>query len=55
MRKQDRPVFDKNNEELLRIVENYKDLLLQVRDEAHRFAVTYHRTIRGRELKGDIM
>ena len=42
-RKQDRPIFDKDNLELGRVVENYKDLLLRVRDEAHRFAVAYHR------------
>jgi excinuclease UvrABC nuclease subunit len=37
--------------ELKSIVENYKNLLLQVRDEAHRFAVSYHRDLRGRSLK----
>ncbi|MBI4133205.1 UvrB/UvrC motif-containing protein, partial [Candidatus Uhrbacteria bacterium] len=42
-RKQDRPIYDKENTELSRIVEQYKDLLLRVRDEAHRFAVSYHR------------
>jgi len=42
-RKQDRPIFEKDNLELTRIVENYNDLLLRVRDEAHRFAVAYHR------------
>ncbi|OGL67693.1 hypothetical protein A3B21_00715 [Candidatus Uhrbacteria bacterium RIFCSPLOWO2_01_FULL_47_24] len=47
-RKQDRPIFEKNNPELARIVENYKDLLLRVRDEAHRFAVSYHRKLRSR-------
>ena len=48
-RKQDRPIFKKDDPELARIVENYKDLLLRVRDEAHRFAVAYHRRwMRGR-------
>ncbi|MBI4280608.1 excinuclease ABC subunit UvrC [Candidatus Uhrbacteria bacterium] len=42
-RKQDRPVFDQPDLELTRIVEQYKDLLLRLRDEAHRFAVSYHR------------
>ena len=47
-RKQDRPIFEKDNLELARIVENYKNVLLQVRDEAHRFAVAYHRKLRSR-------
>ncbi|MDP3985612.1 MAG: UvrB/UvrC motif-containing protein, partial [bacterium] len=42
-RKQDRPIYEKDNPELARVVEQYKDLLLQVRDEAHRFAISYHR------------
>lgn len=46
-RKQDRPIFEQNNVELARVVELYKDLLLRVRDEAHRFAVKYHREVRG--------
>jgi len=46
-RKQDVPIFEKNNPELIRVVQNYKDLLLRVRDEAHRFAVVYHRKLRG--------
>ncbi|MBI2552728.1 GIY-YIG nuclease family protein [Candidatus Uhrbacteria bacterium] len=50
-RKQDRPIFDKDNPELVRIVENYKDFLLRVRDEAHRFAVCYHRRLRGRGFR----
>jgi len=48
-RKQDRLIFDKKNPELERVVEQYKNLLLQVRDEAHRFAISYHRArMRGR-------
>ena len=50
-RRQDRPIFDKDNHELARIVENYKDLLLRVRDEAHRFAVAYHRKVREKTIK----
>lgn len=49
-RRQDRPIFDKKDPELTRIVENYKDLLLRVRDEAHRFAVSYHRKVRSKRL-----
>lgn len=42
-RKQDRPIYDSQNLELGRIVAQYKNILLQVRDEAHRFAISYHR------------
>ncbi|MDO8505673.1 MAG: excinuclease ABC subunit C, partial [bacterium] len=45
-RKQDQPIFDKSNRELARTIKNHKDLLLQVRDEAHRFAVAYHKKLR---------
>ncbi len=45
-RKQDRLVYPKENLELARITEQYKTLLQRVRDEAHRFAVVYHRKIR---------
>lgn len=47
-RKQDRLIYSSSNSELARIAEQYKDLLLRVRDEAHRFAVKYHRKLRGR-------
>lgn len=43
-RKQDRPIYDSKNIELGRIVAQYQNILLHVRDEAHRFAVNYHRT-----------
>lgn len=49
-RKQDRPIFMKENPELARIVENHRDLLLRVRDEAHRFARAYHRKLRSKPL-----
>jgi len=42
-RKQDRPIFDSKNVELERIVAQYTQILINVRDEAHRFAVSYHR------------
>ena len=42
-RKQDQPIFQKSNRKLARVVQNHKDLILRVRDEAHRFAITYHR------------
>lgn len=50
-RKQDRPIYDKDNLELARIAGEYKELLLRVRDEAHRFAVAYHRKRMRRRLK----
>jgi excinuclease ABC subunit C len=42
-RKQDELVYDKGDNELARLVRAFKPLLQQVRDEAHRFAVSYHR------------
>ena len=30
-------------------------LLQRVRDEAHRFAITYHRTLRGRRMTGSLL
>lgn len=51
-RKQDRPIHDRDNLELARLVAQYRDILLRVRDEAHRFAVAYHRLrMRRRILK----
>jgi len=45
-RKQDLLVFDRNNPELSRITTAYKVVLQNARDEAHRFAVAYHRRLR---------
>ncbi len=45
-RKQDELVYDKKDNELARLVRAFKPLLQQVRDEAHRFAVSYHRKLR---------
>ena len=47
-RKKDELIFDKENSELARVAGQYKDILVAVRDEAHRFAITYHRQKRGR-------
>lgn len=41
-------VCDEKHYDLCCLCEQYKDLLVQVRDEAHRFAVKYHRQVRGR-------
>lgn len=46
-RKQDELVYDKSDHELGRLVQAFKPLLQHVRDEAHRFAVGYHRRRRG--------
>ncbi len=45
-RKKDKLVCDNNNLEICKICERHKDLLVKVRDEAHRFAITYHRKLR---------
>ena len=49
-RKQDRLVFDRSNEELARVAVRGKELFQKARDEAHRFAVRYHRTLRSKKL-----
>jgi excinuclease ABC subunit C len=47
-RKQDRLVYDRNDVELARVAERGKELFQRARDEAHRFAVSYHRKLRTR-------
>jgi len=49
-RKQDRLVFKANDKELAQLATSGKELFQQVRDEAHRFAVKYHRQLRGRKF-----
>jgi excinuclease ABC subunit C len=49
-RKQDRLIADPKNLELVRVAELHKDILLQVRDEAHRFAIGYHKLLRRKKL-----
>ena len=51
-RKQDRLVFDRGDVELARVASAGKELLQRARDEAHRFAVAYHRNLRGRRSLG---
>ncbi|MBI2551306.1 excinuclease ABC subunit UvrC [Candidatus Uhrbacteria bacterium] len=47
-RKQDRLVFDEGNQELARVALRGKETFQKARDEAHRFAVKYHREVRGK-------
>ncbi|MBI5794497.1 GIY-YIG nuclease family protein [Candidatus Uhrbacteria bacterium] len=49
-RKQDRLVYDHANSELQRVVTRGKELFQRARDEAHRFAVKYHRTLRAKRF-----
>ena len=47
-RKQDRLVYNVNDAELARIATRGKELFQRARDEAHRFAVAYHRKLRSK-------
>ncbi len=47
-RKQDRLVFDHENYELARVAKRGKEIFQKARDEAHRFAVKYHRELRSK-------
>jgi excinuclease ABC subunit C len=47
-RKQDRLVYNRGDNQLLAIAERGKVLFQRVRDEAHRFAVSYHRQLRSK-------
>lgn len=49
-RKQDRLLVDPQNPELIRVAELHKDIFLHVRDEAHRFAIRYHKLLRRKKL-----
>jgi len=42
-RKRDELVYDKSDHELARLASAFKPLLQHLRDEAHRFAISYHR------------
>lgn len=48
-RKQDRLVYDKSNPELRRVTSAFKEVMQKARDEAHRFAGAYHRTLRSKK------
>lgn len=51
-RKQDRLVYDVHNKEVSRVAIAGKDLFQRARDEAHRFAVSYHRVLRSKRSLG---
>ena len=52
-RKQDRFVYDRGDVELHRLATRGKEIFQKARDEAHRFAVSYHRVLRAkRSLRG---
>ena len=47
-RKRDEFILASRNEKLIQFLRLYPHLVKQVRDEAHRFAVQYHRVVRGK-------
>lgn len=51
-RKRNDLICDPKHLDLCKLCEQYKELLVQVRDEAHRFAITYHRKLRSRKMFG---
>lgn len=51
-RKQDRLVFDRTDPDLSRVAIAGKELFQKARDEAHRFAVAYHRVLRHKRSMG---
>lgn len=55
--KEEELIFLKDREEPIRLPRNSPALRLvqRVRDEAHRFALTYHRDLRSRELKTSVL
>jgi excinuclease ABC subunit C len=50
-RDKDELICDANNLEICAICEKHKKLLVAVRDEAHRFAITYHRKVRSMRIR----
>lgn len=52
-RDKDELVYDHGDHELARLVTAFKPTLLRVRDEAHRFAVAFHRRKRGKKFLGE--
>jgi len=54
MRKKDELICDPNNLEICAVCERHKGLLVALRDESHRFAIAYHRRLRGRRMLGGL-
>lgn len=52
-RKQDQLVYDHSDVELGRLVHAFKGLLTKTRDEAHKYAIGYHRKLRGKKFLPD--
>lgn len=51
-RKRNDLICSAGHQELCELCAPYLDLLIRVRDEAHRFAISYHRNLRGRRSIG---
>lgn len=51
-RKKDELILPKDNPELQRIAKQFKNILVRVRDEAHRFAISFYRRTHRRKLVG---
>lgn len=51
-RKQDVLIFDRSNKELVQVTKRGKEIFQRARDEAHRFAVRYHRELRRKKQFG---
>jgi excinuclease ABC subunit C len=44
-------ICDPTNQDLCKLCEKHKELLINVRDESHRFAIAYHRKVRSRGMR----
>lgn len=45
-------ICDPTNQDLCKLCEKHKEILIKVRDESHRFAIQYHRKVRGKGMMG---
>ncbi len=52
-RKKDELILPKDNPEMERVASQFKDILVAVRDEAHRFAVAFYRKIHRKLMRGN--